>query len=169
MHNLEAQNANAKGVLGRTIDAMMSQSAPYKCDIYSIAGNEKMVEGQTAPVIVDQTKGIITYSEFDEMEENFQNMTRKSLDSVFASTYQSLLDRSLKRSNELGALLSGITLDTDDSSTYVMFERFISFLIQSLKVLTRITYTTHNPCHFIRNNNTTRTVRKLFLFSYSEY
>ena len=29
MHNLDALNANAKGVLGRTIDAMMSQSAPY--------------------------------------------------------------------------------------------------------------------------------------------
>ena len=127
MHNLEAQNANAKGVLGRTIDAMMSQSAPYKCDIYSIAGNEKMVEGQMAPVIVDQNKGIITYLEFDEMEENFQNMTRSNLDSVFASTYQS--SRSfLERSNELGALFSGITLDTDDTSTYVMFERFISFL-----------------------------------------
>ena len=138
MHNLEAQNANAKGVLGRTIDAMMSQSAPYKCDIYSIAGNEKMVEGQTAPVIVDQNRGIITYTEFDEMEENFQNMTRSNLDSVFASTYQSLLDRSLKRSNELGALLSGITLDTDDSSTYVVFEReareFQSYLSLTLSL-----------------------------------
>ena len=113
MHNLEAQNANAKGVLGRTIDAMTSQSAPFKCDVYSIAGNEKMVEGQTAPVIVDQNKGITTFSEFDDMEEQFQNMTKNNLESVFASTYQSLLDRSLKRSNELGELLSAITLDTD--------------------------------------------------------
>ena len=40
-------------------------------DIYSIAGNEKMVEGQSAPVIVDQNKGIITYSEFDEMGKCF--------------------------------------------------------------------------------------------------
>ena len=77
-----------------------------------------MVEGQTAPVIVDQNRGIITYTEFDEMEEHFQNMTKSNLESVFASTYQSLLDRSLKRSNELGALLSAVTLDTDDSSTY---------------------------------------------------
>ena len=59
MHNLEAQNANAKGVLGRTIDAMKSQSAPYKCDVYSIAGNEKMMEGMTSPVIVDRSRGTL--------------------------------------------------------------------------------------------------------------
>jgi uncharacterized protein (DUF1501 family) len=47
------------------------------------------------------------------MEEYFENMTKNNLDSVFASTYQSLLDRSLKESNELGELLSNVNLDTN--------------------------------------------------------
>ena len=76
-----------------------------------------MVEGQTAPIIVDASKGISTFTEFDEMEEHLENMTRNELGSVFASTYQSLLDRSLKRSNELGALLSNVELDTDGDNS----------------------------------------------------
>lgn len=131
MHNLDAQNAGAKGILGRLVNRLLVDATPYRSELYSIAGNTKMLEGgrcsslllrfskpallfflgTKAPDVIDASGGVIRYSQYAAMRNNIGNLTFRASESAFAETYASLLDLSLRKSESIGALLSSTTLN----------------------------------------------------------
>jgi cullin-associated NEDD8-dissociated protein 1 len=111
MHNLDAQNVAAKGVLGRMINRLLNDATPYRSELYSIAGNTKMLEGTKAPDVIDAFGGVIRYTQFSALRNHIQNITGRGSDSAFGETYSSLLDLSLKKTESIGALLSSTTLN----------------------------------------------------------
>lgn len=143
LQSLDPLNMNAKGVLGRTIDRLIEGTsdgeAPFKSDVYSISGNSKILEGQEkSAVIVDRRNGILGFEEYDEMMTEIHVMTGNDTDSLFASTYNGVLDKALRESEELGAILSEITLQTefgDDDRLCQQFEQ-VSKLIKMRANLT---------------------------------
>jgi len=74
MHNLDPDNLAAKGVLGRTVTALLDQ-ANYKSDLYSLIGVIKMLEGDQEPDYIDPYSGVQRFNQFNAFNATFGNMT----------------------------------------------------------------------------------------------
>merc|ERR1711871_1645572 len=87
---------------------------PYASEIYSLMGNVKMTEGaRYAPNIVDRNDGVPRFAQLDDFQYELGNMTEHESESLFADTYSSVLESSLRQTEELGKLLEGVTIGTD--------------------------------------------------------
>lgn len=112
MHNLHAQNSAAKGILARTINALLEQSTPFKSEIYSLMGNVKMVEGsKQAADIIDPNQGVVPFEQFDQLGHRIGNITQDESESYFAETFNALLDTSLKKTALIADKLEQTNLD----------------------------------------------------------
>ena len=121
MHNLHAQNPNADGVVGRIMSELTGASTPYASEIYSLMGNVKMTEGAAyAPNIVDKFDGVPRFAQLDDFKYELGNMTEHESESLFADTYSSVLESSLRQTENLGSLLEGVTIGTDFSNAGTM-------------------------------------------------
>ena len=111
---VHAQYGAADGILGRIVGDLGSKTRtnPYKTALYSLAGNEKILEGSHS-VIIDTTDGVIGYTGHDELHETIDEMlTYNHSESYFADTYTNLLQSAVGTNQALGAILSsgGATL-----------------------------------------------------------
>ncbi len=62
MANLHAQEAAAKGVIGRAVDALNLAASPYATGMYSVSGNAKILDGTyNRADIIDENQGMIFF------------------------------------------------------------------------------------------------------------
>lgn len=127
MHTVHAQYASSDGVLGRIVKALANQQTdqennvvlPYKCNMYSLAGNQRMLEGaapELIPFIVDKKNGIVKFGKYSDMRKDIENVTRSISENIFAETFGSNLENSLRQTEHLGGLLSDVSLSTTFST-----------------------------------------------------
>ena len=100
------------------------KNASFKTAAYSIAGNQKLLEGKVLPTIVSASDGIERFSQYDHLFTDIDKMVRESTHSLFAEAYASQLEWTLARET-LGSLLDNTLLDagatnmpTDDLVRY---------------------------------------------------
>jgi len=106
LQNVHAQNSNAKGVLGRTVDALKQARVPYAAEMYSIAGNQKMVEGVLGNAnIIDQNNGVIGLRDGGTLRPVIDAFTQNKSTSAFAETYADIVSTSLRRTEAIANLL----------------------------------------------------------------
>merc|ERR1711916_22257 len=106
LQNLHAQESNAKGVLGRAVDVLKQTATPYVSEMYSLAGNAKMTQGIiTKPDLISSRSGVVGLVDRTFVETGIENVTRYESKSTFGETYASLVGTSLKKTNEIKALL----------------------------------------------------------------
>ncbi len=53
------------------------------------------------------------FAQLDDLQYELGNMTEHESESLFADTYSSVLESSLRQTEELGKLLEGVTIETD--------------------------------------------------------
>jgi uncharacterized protein (DUF1501 family)/uncharacterized protein (DUF1800 family) len=112
MHNLHAQSASSTGVLGRITNALTQKAAPYKTRMYSLMGNVKIVEGSSSPEMINGRHGIVRFSELSNFEAAIANLTKEKSESFFAETFSSVLETSLLQTEQMGAMLDNVELNT---------------------------------------------------------
>ena len=109
------QRGDAKGVLGRIVGALSSQDQPYKTMSYSIAGSQKIVEGPITAQIISRTGGAVRLMAFDsnthgKLGAPLLEMSRIESSSIFAETWERLLEASIEDTESLGEKLEGATV-----------------------------------------------------------
>jgi len=111
LQNVHAQDTNAKGILGRTFDALKSQATAWNGALYSIAGNNKMTQGiLSGPEIIDRSSGVVQLVQKNVLTPIIDNFTHFESQSVFAETYAQLVGGALKKTDELAKLLDDVTV-----------------------------------------------------------
>lgn len=115
MHNLHPQYANAKGVLGRANEALRhaKTSTPLASQLFSGVGNVKMLEGSLPPTVVHHTEGIKRYADRDALAGPLANLTGMQSGSMFAETYSTSFEDTLRITETVGEMLSTTSLDTE--------------------------------------------------------
>ena len=106
---VQADNKMAAGVLGRIVDALVSQDNPYRSKVYSMYGMQKLVEGDVMPTIVGR-RGAARFHQYDRYASPLQEMTGSQSDSIFADTYAGILERSLSTTQRLSEALQAVDL-----------------------------------------------------------
>jgi uncharacterized protein (DUF1501 family) len=109
IQNLDPANLVAKGVLGRISAAL--QSPPLKMDtvMYSLAGSLKVVEGAEPLQFVDPWGGLPQLFDLPTLANAISNFTQNQSTSVFAETYSSLLQDTIRVTSSLGPMLQSTT------------------------------------------------------------
>eukprot|EP00808_Paulinella_micropora_P031318 g22050.t1 len=118
MHSLDPLNGAAKGVLGRTVDALMSAAAPFASELYSLIGNIKMLEGQRAADMIDPWNGVTRFQQFPEFGDEAQEITQKESENMMADTWSRLMRQSIDRAEKLSGRLGAVTLTETFPKTY---------------------------------------------------
>ena len=111
--NLHPQLGNSKGVLGRMLDQIALQQSARGISSYSIAGNAKMVEGETvAPVIISPDNGVVRLFSQDEPELPglIAQVLAPSTSSIFGETIAELTEAALEGSERVGNALAQVRL-----------------------------------------------------------
>lgn len=103
------ENARAKGVLGRMMDALRAgRETQYLTRVYSVGGSAKILEGGERPRFV-KPGASLTFRRREALASQLSNLTRLESASVFAETISALLDESVADSIALDAALSAST------------------------------------------------------------
>jgi len=111
LQNLHAQESNAKGVLGRTVDALRTLPTPYATEMYSLAGNQKMLQAVLSkPDLIDARNGVIQLTDKTFATHTVNNVTQFVTDSSFGETYATLVSSSLQKNERIGQLLETSTV-----------------------------------------------------------
>ena len=113
--SVHAQNTVARGVLGRLVDALSDeeQPDPYKANAYSVSGIAKILEMEhRAQSVLDPRSGVVRFEDYPRLQRAIGNLSRAVSASVFGETFTSLLDESLTSTENLGAVLDAVTIDT---------------------------------------------------------
>ena len=106
----QSQNMNAeKGILGRMVDALRSQSSPFKAAHYSIAGNPFAISGRTPPNYVSWTRGVEGFLQYDEVAPVWQNITTLESTSVMTNAWATQLEASLTNARRLSSIYESST------------------------------------------------------------
>eukprot|EP01125_Pyxidicula_operculata_P014512 TRINITY_DN483_c0_g1_i1.p1 TRINITY_DN483_c0_g1~~TRINITY_DN483_c0_g1_i1.p1 ORF type:complete len:1976 (+),score=486.97 TRINITY_DN483_c0_g1_i1:20-5947(+) len=112
IQNLDPQNVAAKGVLGRSVDALTKQASPYKSDLYSLIGSTKLLEGSQSPDFIDPYNGIVNFKQYSKLASDISNFTTFKSESAFAETYVKLLNNTIEKTEGLSGQLTNTTLNT---------------------------------------------------------
>ena len=97
MRTVHAEDGNAKGVLGKMVQALTKNvSDPMKAALYSTAGYDRMVEGAAAPYMVDHSEGVVRFLGYAGLEKEIKSMSAKIQNSLFAETFLTKFETSLK-------------------------------------------------------------------------
>eukprot|EP01125_Pyxidicula_operculata_P014519 TRINITY_DN483_c0_g6_i1.p1 TRINITY_DN483_c0_g6~~TRINITY_DN483_c0_g6_i1.p1 ORF type:complete len:1985 (+),score=368.79 TRINITY_DN483_c0_g6_i1:207-6161(+) len=122
IQNLDPQNVGAKGILGRAVTALTQQAVPYKCDLYSMVGSTKMLEGSQSPDFIDPWVGVVNFKQYSKLANDIGNFTYNVSQSAFSETYSKLLNNTIQKTETLGALLTNATLNTTFGNTYLSYQ-----------------------------------------------
>ena len=112
---MHAQNANAKGVLGRMLDEVGAQEPPFKPAAYSIAGNAKVIEADTvSPDMISASSGAVRFSGAGDsnLEPHIKKVLAPSSTSMMGETIANLFETAIERSDVVGSALDKVTLST---------------------------------------------------------
>ena len=111
LQNVHAQQSNAKGVLGRAVDALKRIDGPYATEMYSLAGNQKMLQAIVSkPDLIDPRNGVIQLTDKSFVTQAIGNATQFLTDSSFGETYATLVSESLQKNDRIGELLATSTV-----------------------------------------------------------
>ena len=169
--NLHPQVGSSKGVLGRMLDAVSSQTAAYSGGAYSISGNKKILEGEKhAPDIISANDGAVRF--WGELEGNGYNprlppAVREILSpastSIYGETIGGLQEAALERSVLLGDALDDaeLTASFGDNSIEKQFMQVAKLINVSAQLGTERGayfvrtggYDTHSDVGAILNEN----------------
>ena len=114
----ESVNAGAfktKGVIGRMVEALSSQSNPYRVASYSLSGNRKITEGARPATILSAGSGAARWTGYridPELQRQFIDLVGKQEEGIFAETHSSSFEAAVNASEALGAILDSVTIDT---------------------------------------------------------
>eukprot|EP01052_Picozoa_sp_SAG31_P004101 SAG31_NODE_166_length_21670_cov_22.507719_19_plen_385_part_00 len=120
--SVHAQHRAAKGILGRIVDSLKDGRQHFKATAYSITGNRKIVEGKTAPDIIDKRRGVERFLAYDSLGSTLSNTSSRAAQSVFADSWAQLLIDALEKTESLGgtldeAIVNGRTTADEDDAT----------------------------------------------------
>jgi uncharacterized protein (DUF1501 family) len=88
-------------------------ASPFKTALYSTSGNQHILDGSTlTPDILDRKNGVIRYNDYEKLAESISNLTSGRSANMFAETFTGSLEAALRQSEDLGANLEDVTLDT---------------------------------------------------------
>jgi len=109
--NVHAQkSSSAKGVIGRMFSALSvtspSGEAPYKSKLYSINGNTKLLEGGPLPPDILSKTGPVQLSRYSSVYSDVLELSRAESSSVFAETFNRILQNSVEGAEKLQEILS---------------------------------------------------------------
>lgn len=111
--NVHSQFTGAKGILGRMVDALMGQENPYKSGSFSIAGNQKAVQGYRAPTFIHWRRGIAVFNQYGQIARHYQNISALESESIFANTWAESLAETLTSSRTIAEVYgSGSTTES---------------------------------------------------------
>jgi len=111
LQNLHAQESNAKGILGRAVDSLKTAPTPYAVESYSLAGNQKMMQGiLSKPDLISASRGVIALEDKTFVTHAVNNVTRFMTNTTFGETYASLVGESLQKNDRIGDLLASSTV-----------------------------------------------------------
>ena len=115
MASVWAQHSSAGGVLGRVMESLRRgrEEAPYKVGLYSLDGNQKILEGPTPPNFVDGRTGVERFKQYDELKPDMERLVSEQSHSLFAETMMEQLETSLSSTESLGQRLELATTKTD--------------------------------------------------------
>ena len=109
--NLHADSRTAKGVLGRMSHVLATVGGRFKVGQYSIAGNQKILEGDGEVArIVGRRNGIEQFRYYAEVGRRMANLSSVRAESVYAETYANLLERAFEESEGLGSILDSANI-----------------------------------------------------------
>ena len=128
VRTVNAENANAKGVLGRMVTKVQEGATAMKAKLYSFSGYSRMLDGaKQSPDIIDPSDGVVRFMEYEDLASDIEAMTHSKSGSVMAESYAASLEQSLASTEYLGGKLENTTLESDcenegaDPSTCITF------------------------------------------------
>lgn len=109
-----AEDASAKGVLGRMASSLMAGAKPLKSALYSLVGYSKMMEGaEIQPTHIDPDEGIVRFKSYSQMAAQIANLSSRQSTSLFAEHYFATLDSVLETTEALGDRMEDPKLPID--------------------------------------------------------
>jgi len=139
-----AGKLKTKGVLGRMLEALQAQEAPYSASSYSLDGNVKILDG-TLPANILTIKGVTRLSGVATYEDAIANMTRAVGGSIFAETFNNLLESSINKTEKLGTVLA------DKSYDLTEFKRGGDKLMQQFEQVAKVMKANADPASGLQN------------------
>ena len=118
MASVWAQYSSAGGVVGRIMSSLRlgRHEAPYKVGLYSLDGNQKIIEGSTSPNFVDGRTGVKRFTQYETLKDDIHKLTSEKSHSLFAETASEQLEATLKNTESLGQRLESTLLKTDEAA-----------------------------------------------------
>ena len=111
--NVHAGFSGAKGILGRMVDALTGQDDAYRSASFSIAGNQKAVQGYRAPTFVHHRRGIAAFNQYAQIARHYQNISALESESIYADTWAESLAATLISSRTIAeTYAAGSTTET---------------------------------------------------------
>ena len=111
--SVHPQNPGAKGIIGRILDALQTQTNPYKSQAFSIAGNKLAVQGRSAPTYIHSRRGIAEFVQFGRIALHYQNISALESNSIYADTWAESLATTLISSRNIAQIYaSGSTTES---------------------------------------------------------
>ena len=124
--------------LGRIAESLIRGEAtwPFKTDLYSLAGHQKIMEGSVAPKMVSNELGIERFRQYKELSGDIEKLVQERSHSLFAESYSSQLDSTLTDTESLGSMLDNTDLEAgEDNFPMDDLVRFGHFALNSLGIL----------------------------------
>ena len=99
-------------IAGRIAESLVrgKYTRPFKTALYSLAGNQKMVEGDVVAEIVSGHRGIERFNQYEDLAAEVTEMVREQSHSLFGESYSSQLESTLMDTEALGAMLDDAVL-----------------------------------------------------------
>ena len=118
MASVWAQYGSAEGVLGRIMSSLSGgrHEAPYKVGLYSLDGNQKLLEGSAPPSFIDPKSGVERFDQYGALKDDIHRLSSNESHSLFAETAASQLEATLAGTESLGERLQSTTLATDEEA-----------------------------------------------------
>ena len=147
MHTVHAQDASSTGILGRIVKTISNEQIdssdnvvqPYKSGMYSLSGNQRMLEGaapEQTPNIIDRNNGVVKYLKYNQLKDSISNVSSAVSENIFAETFNSNLNVTLRQTEFLGGMLQDVTLGTEFGEDAVSTQlKQVSKLIKLRSVL----------------------------------
>jgi len=108
---MHPQLSSSSGILGRITNILSSrQNQPYKTELYSISGPQKIVTGGPTPNIISGSEGVTKYEDYDLLRDIIHNLTKYTSSSYMADTYSGMLRSNLDSTEALGDKLEATTV-----------------------------------------------------------
>jgi len=103
IQNMHPQKTSADGVLGR-----LDQNVNFSSNLYSISGNNKILEGGLKPasIISSSGNGVQRFRDLDDLDDEIRLMHQGQSYSVFSETFNKQLNETLVNTEHLGELMS---------------------------------------------------------------